>query len=410
MYLRKALFIRDKYRECTNDFKFKNNQIIIGNSSASVTSRENFHSSGHLSEYNTSNLYKINDANQAEDLNNDKYASNEERNNIAEILFDLGCLLTTYETKLSKKEGIECLRRSHDIKVIILGANHPDCVGIKNKIHDLVRENVIKQTRKSSGNSIREQIIPSRNNSSGSSRPATSVKSFAETSPKVQLEKCLKEIRKHADFNMNSNENDDLDKWIKKNSIIELIPSRLDKDSDSNKIRNLYESSELDQSDNDEFVKSFAYNGETSETSPGTPTTSSSNNNNSKVVLKPVPEKSILIRKKTKSSGAITAKLVPAKSKSAQNLHFRENKQENKVTLHSLNCKCPTALSIDIHNSKTVHGPHSCLNTLLETNNPPINVHSKILKRIYYKSTWYDIPPGTIGYRFKNFIKIAPNS
>ena len=407
MYLRKALFIRDKNRECTNEFKLKNSQTISSIGGGSMASRDNFQSSGHISEYpyEYSNLYRsIEVSNQSESLLNDKHASNEERNNIAEILFDLGCLLTTYESKLSKKEGIECLRRSHDIKVIILGANHPDCIGIKNRINDLLRENVLKQqARKTSSNSIREHTLHSRNNSS-TSRQATSVKSFVEASPRLQLEKCLKEIKKQAEFN-NSSENDDLDKWLKKNSIVELIPSRLDKELEAARNKNILESVDYEQMDEDEFVKSFAYNGEISESNTETPTTPIN-----KTILKTMPEKSILVTKRMKSSESITARLPLNKSKSAQNLHYSGTKRDNKVSLHSLNCKCPTAISIDVHNTKTVHGPHSCLNTLLETKNPPQNVQTKILKRIYYKSTWYDIPPGSIGFRFKNYIKLAPNA
>ena len=61
---------------------------------------------------------------------------NEEQNSIAEILFDLGCLLTTFETNISKKEAIDYIRRALDIKVILFGPNHADCTIINKKLNE----------------------------------------------------------------------------------------------------------------------------------------------------------------------------------------------------------------------------------------------------------------------------------
>lgn len=414
LYLRKALFIRDKYKESSNDFKIKSSQLIM---KTDMTSRDNFQSTYHLDyQYSNSNLLK-NSESQTDYSLNEKYASNEEKNNIAEILFDLGCLLSTYESKFSKREGIDCLRRSHDIKIVILGANHPDCLSIKNKINDLVRENASRQARKNSGiTNNREQYIPSRNSSSVS-RPTTSVKSFVETSPKVELQKCLKEIKKQADFNINTNNDDDFNKWLKKNSIIELIPSRLDKDIKHKIVdyRNLVESQlDFDQSEEDEFVKYFPNNYESNEKQNSSTLDfipdhiQSDSKSVQRIPL--LPEKSILV--KSKQNKALTAKLKFTQSKSASGVRLSEFSSDlnNKNTYHSRHCKCPTAVSIDIHNTKTVHGPHSCINDLLNTRNSAQNAQTKILKRIYYKSTWYDIPPGSIGYRFKNYVKVVPNA
>lgn len=90
-------------------------------------------------------------------------------------------------------------------------------------------------------------------------------------------------------------------------------------------------------------------------------------------------------------------------------------------SIHSRNCKCPTALSVDIHNSKTITGPHSSIKTLLnpsvintsEHDNAsykPPKVQHKVLKHIYYKSVWYDLPPGSSMRRFKNYVKVSPNA
>ena len=112
--------------------------------------------------------------------------------------------------------------------------------------------------------------------------------------------------------------------------------------------------------------------------------------------------------------------------------------------IHSRNCRAPTALSIDIHNAKTINGPHSCLRTMLELKNATLkldddkqtksilvtsksvnnlynnndeknvitstSVKGKILKKIYYKSAWYDVPPGSSKRRFKSYVKVAPNA
>ena len=92
---------------------------------------------------------------------------------------------------------------------------------------------------------------------------------------------------------------------------------------------------------------------------------------------------------------------------------------------HSKRCRCPTAVSIDIHNTYTVNGPNSSLKALLRCNSikgssstdanqsqsiPAISsAKKKVLKHIYYKSAWYDSPPGSSKARFKNFIKLEPN-
>ena len=106
LYLRKALFIREKNKESSNDFKLKSAQLATNNSQ---TSQENqvFHSLDSEYRYENSNVLNSynNNNNPQTDCNfNEKYVSNEEKNNISEILFDLGCLLSTYESKLSKRE------------------------------------------------------------------------------------------------------------------------------------------------------------------------------------------------------------------------------------------------------------------------------------------------------------------
>jgi hypothetical protein len=60
----------------------------------------------------------------SDELNYEKLNLNEDENRVAEILFDLGLLLITFDFKISKRESIDCLRRALDIKLLIqVGAN-----------------------------------------------------------------------------------------------------------------------------------------------------------------------------------------------------------------------------------------------------------------------------------------------
>lgn len=70
-----------------------------------------------------------------------KTFKNEEQNSIAEILFDLGCLLATYDSKISKNEALDCIQRSLDIKILLLGPEHTDCLIINKKLNEIVIEN-----------------------------------------------------------------------------------------------------------------------------------------------------------------------------------------------------------------------------------------------------------------------------
>ena len=96
------------------------------------------------------------------------------------------------------------------------------------------------------------------------------------------------------------------------------------------------------------------------------------------------------------------------------------NNINNKIHAHK--CNLPTALSVDVHNTRTVTGgPHSAIKNLMnpsvmnmddriKSNCHPPNVHTRILKHIYYKSVWYDLPAGSSLRRYKNYIKVTPNA
>ena len=71
---------------------------------------------------------------------NMKILTNEEHNIISEILFDLGNLLITHDSYISKREAIDCLRHSLDIKLLILGIDHSDCKIIKSRLVEMISE------------------------------------------------------------------------------------------------------------------------------------------------------------------------------------------------------------------------------------------------------------------------------
>ena len=78
---------------------------------------------------------------------------------------------------------------------------------------------------------------------------------LGEVSPKAKLIKYLNEIKKQADSETNPH-TDKLDKWIEKNSIIEVIPSKLD---DRLLRRSPAEAQSNDQSFDEQFMRSFDY-------------------------------------------------------------------------------------------------------------------------------------------------------
>ncbi len=88
----------------------------------------------------------------------------------------------------------------------------------------------------------------------------------------------------------------------------------------------------------------------------------------------------------------------------------RQSKSANST--HHKACYVPTAFSIDIHNSSSVHGPNSAIRDILAEslrdrikNKPQFSV----LKPIYYRSAWYDRPHGSSKKRFKKFQKLNPS-
>ena len=92
---------------------------------------------------------------------------------------------------------------------------------------------------------------------------------------------------------------------------------------------------------------------------------------------------------------------------------YRCSQSANSDSYHKQKCYLPSAFSVDIHNSTSVHGPNSAVRDILSVSlrdKTKYKPHSAILKPIYYKSAWYDRPHGSSKMRFKKFQKLDPNS
>ena len=361
MYLRKALCIKEKHKDSPNALhKLKNNFLTPTNASL-VTPRQNYL----LTERSHDLTSSDNQSSSSSAPKPEKVFRNEEQNSISEILFDLGCLLTSYDSIISKKEALDYLRRSLDLKVLLLGPNHPDCLIINKKLYEFMY-----------------QTASSPQNLYQSSRVSSGV------SPKSRLDKYVKELKQHAEPGRANSGS--LDKWLQKNSIIEKIPSKQDRQLNVEKLRRhivLNDATENRYAFDEQFMKSFDY----------------SINRDSSMFLETTTSSSRTNVNNNKQNGS-TPNLKP------------DAAQLNRI--HSQHCKCPTAISIDTHNAMTINGPHSCVRHLLNANllsssdkikinyKPP-NVQTKILKHIYYKSVWYDLPPGSSMRRYKSYVKVS---
>ena len=377
---------------------------------------------------------------------NEKLIMNDEKNTIAEILYDLGCLLATYESNLSKREAIDFLRRSLDIKVLIFGEKYWDCQVIKKRLNEIVLEN--SQYLVKPGTAIRENsfnyspinrnCVSSNNyftssnlNNMNTYRSISCLKIAGEISPQKSIELIKKQINQDSS-------NKIFDKWLEKNSIIEKIPSKL-----------------LDKSNIKHNQKQFYQNGSKMTHSSTDPQSNSALDKekfeqekssyldneflHSSIYVDQNNQTQIMQTQQQKIDANETLSILPAKNFIRPKTQYKENINEmqtkimsnlklqrsrssvgNKIRndVHKRSCDCPTALSIDIHNSRSVNGPNSDLRTLLNIEKIADNnesssrsdVRNKIMKHIYYKSAWYDLPHGTNKRRFKSFIKLKPNA
>ena len=188
-------------------------------SQRSMASLESVSQTFRLNEYAMTSSNSIEIVSQ-DKLNYEKLKVNEEENRVAEILFDLGLLLITFDSKLSKREAVDCLRRSLDIKVLIFGVNHADCKVIKKKLSEIVTEYTQFLSRSTSKLHVNESQHDAATNSRLSTRSNSSIKNYTEISPKKSIEN----LRKQNSLYANADADNELTKWIRQNSIIEVIP------------------------------------------------------------------------------------------------------------------------------------------------------------------------------------------
>jgi len=397
--LRKALYIRQQPSTAVSEKS--GNFLSSPMNSFAVDTYRSFTDRSSESSYRDSHLnYSTYSSDDLKTNPNSKLIVNEDPNAVAEILFDLGCLLATFESSLSKREAVDCLRRCLDLKVLIFGPNYIDCQMIKKKLGEILLENAQHLNKTSSKNEkTREQTVTSR--LSGTSRPQSG---FSDISPK----KVIETLKKQNQIDAKSNGGNLLTEWIRKNSIIEIIPSKKEKkkqqgsDSDEQKFQ-------IEQSilllDNDSIIQT---NSNTIENYTST---------NVLQVADPALTMSLVPPESTQKAPATSLTAISKHNEHAvQQVKINELKLPRSMSVtsqrnrqvHSRTCRCPTALSVDVHNTKTISGPNSDLNTLIKLNRNP-DVKSKIAKHVYYKSAWYDAPPGTNKRRFKTYLKLTPN-
>ena len=430
----------------------------LGNLQKSSSSFESQSQTFRSNEYTTLSTNSV-EIISKEALNYTKLKVNEEENRVAEILFDLGLLLITFDSKISKREAVDCLRRSLDIKVLIFGPDHSDYKVIKKKLNEIVTEYsqfISRSTSKLQNNeNHRESVMAS---SLSTARPTSSVKNYVEVTPKKKIEN----LRKQNSMYAKGHTENDLTKWIKRNSIINLIPSKrgntvTESSASSKKYAESVEMTATNQtqtqrsitertqsvSQDNEFLQTSIY-ADANDNFPAQPNTT--------VIQEQVVEiDAKTIERANQSTTTAMKKLTEIVNPPPSLLRPQSNNLLGKIPrigstkarneIHSRNCKTPTALSIDVHNVKTISGPHSCLRTMLELKTIKLDeklnksvlvtsksasglnksedgkvfisdndVKGKVLKKIYYKSAWYDVPPGSSKRRFRSYVKVTPNA
>lgn len=440
------MHIIEKEKKVQNEHKLKNtHQPAQFNTSSLNTARSSAENS--MLSYRNSHTNFSGLEGSSDELNYEKLNINEDENRVAEILFDLGLLLITFDSKISKRESIDCLRRALDIKVLILGENHSDCKIIKKRLNEIVIEysqylSQVSKAQSHTDNGRVESVT-----SSLSIRSNSSIKSYSEVTPKKKIEM----LRRQNTFDADTESNNDLTKWIKKNSIIEVIPSKRvgssSKRSTESKSTSQPTEQTVSQSVENEFLQTSIY-ADQNDNFPNQPNTSYMQAaddanvtvtliNNSKAMnkqAKPAAKETILFKTPDSMRVSPVKNVLARLPRSISVNAIVGDRSKSRNEIHSRNCRCPTALSIDVHNVKTFNGqlgPNSNLRTLLDSKNATFlyadgesknittsknktlaqnDVRTKILKRIYYKSAWYDLPPGSSKRRFKNYVKLAPNA
>jgi hypothetical protein len=170
-----------------------------------------------------------------ENISEHKLNLAEEENTMAEILFDLGCLLATYDSLISKNEALDCLRRALDIKSLHLGANHSDCQIIKSTLTETTvetaqfqQEQNLRGELESSGGESSFRALMSRVASSGHVTQRSQQDSSSATSEvnKQGRKSARPSVHRGLLLRSKVGEKNELDAWIERNSVVELIPAK----------------------------------------------------------------------------------------------------------------------------------------------------------------------------------------
>jgi hypothetical protein len=383
---------------------------------------------------------------------------NEEQNTIAEILFDLGCLLSTYDSHISKKESIECLRRCLDIKTLIMGLNHTDCVIIKKRLNEIVAENIDKlrpnhqqmaenvMQLQRSQSSIAESGQSRHQSVSALKRPGTSMRTCVEITPRQRLNKYISEFREKYEVNAptpsggaktgGAVSSNPLDQWIRQNSIIEIIPSKLDMaERDSTPLSPKPQQNSQEQQRTDSSSSSLK---EHSEFVRG--------DNDQNLALSRAIEQAAAIKQHLENQRASYSELPPtgnAVHSSSQVRHAKfissslSGRMHQQLQNQQLRFKQPSSTATvpaavvsteqmasvsraghprtatqrsNVNRMNLSLSGHQNLDSLLVNVPNRRDNQLKAVKNVYYQTAWINHPPGSVKTRFRNFVKLTPNA
>ncbi len=328
MYLRKAFYICEKYKILIA--KRNDETSVINNSEASI-----------VNDYENVKYCLWYRKEQKKNVSHE-HLDDDEKNSISTILYDLGCLLSNYESIILRREGIECLRRSLDIKSLIFGPNNPECELIKEFLTFV---------------EIQNNIVPSENGQidDQKNKMHKRAKTANVLTARSKILHNLSALKKETNLNEAKTDNSMID-WLNKNGVQNLKSKTIE-----DFLVDGYQLSEYLSSKEDTLSE-------------------------------------------TKSRTQLT-KIPSSYSLSGFRKTVASLSDASFATSHQRRCYCPTKSSIDIHNAYSIHGPHSTIKGLVARVDPKL----AILKPIYYKSTWYDLPAGSLKKRFKEYRKLCPN-
>jgi hypothetical protein len=402
LYLRKALNIlnnknqpdqSEQHQSTSLTFKLKDDFLS-----------EKFEPEGSLPSDRSVDSYKSDESSFIYENKGEIKSTYNESNTIAEILFDLGCLLSTFDSNISKKESIDYLRQSLDIKILLLGIDNDECQVIINELNKTIEQLILAQKRQHNSMNIRSisSATSTASNLSRSRSATTALTSTTATttttttkrnSSKIKLRRYIEKLN-ISDDTLDS-DNQKLNEWIKKNSIIEIIPkkkrpeSRIQSSSmekSTDRISGLHEKSfynEYIKQTQSIYIDDFIF-------SRSSINNFKNANNSTMNIMRP---------NKTPQHYTVRSHLF------SPQVSTTPRPKTNNTNSKNANTTKPTIITAP----PTLNGPNSTLRSLL--NEPLIrnNIKSKVLKNIYYKTAWYDLPAGSSKRRFKNYIKLTPN-